>query len=77
MKSSPTGVSASPAAGDHLLRRGAVGAGQAGAVDGVDGGALVRAANCSTTVAPAAVVPPLPNSAPSSFSSISAKKLSE
>ena len=37
----------------------------------------LEAANCSTTVAPAAVVPPLPNSAPSSFSSISAKKLSE
>ena len=62
---------------DDLARRGAVGAREARAVDDprvrCRSGAIVRC----TTAAPAAVEPAVPKRAPTSFSSISANRLSE
>ena len=77
MNSSPTAVGAHRLEqGDDLRRGGAVGAGQAGAIDGPHAG-VVGAGKALDTWAPAAVLPAPPKRAPSSLISISAKKLCE
>ncbi len=78
MKSSPTALPRIDLQqGDDLARRGAPGAGQAGAVDRVYAGAVAAGEAARRPRPRRAVEPPAPKRAPSSLISVSAKKLSE